>query len=152
MAPLPDGLPPFLIDRSLGNVQLVAALRARGIECHTLADVWGEDAAMALRDGEWLKYAQLMGMVCLTADKLRDITEAERYALEVRVFVIPRGNLSGAQQCERVIGYLDGIRRTLREIEQPWIINLEKTQMRAIWPAGLVLPWLRRARRRDAAQ
>lgn len=150
MEPPPERLPPLLIDRSLGNVHLPIALRSAGIECHTLADVWGEDEARHLVDGEWLKYAALMGMPCLTADKLRDFSDAERRALEVRVFVIPRGNLSGAQQCERVVGHLDGIARAIREIEQPWIINIEKTQLRPIWPSGLVLP--RQRSRRRAAQ
>lgn len=140
MEPPPDPPPPLLIDRSLGNVHLPAALRAAGFECYTLADVWGEAEARALIDGAWLKYAALMGMACLTADKLRDLRDAERRALALRVFVIPRGNLSGAAQCERVVQHAEGIRRALRELPAPWLINLERGRMRPIWPLGLELP------------
>lgn len=137
--PPPEPIPPLLIDRSLGNVYLPAALRARGIECLTLADVWGEATARQLPDGAWLKYASEMGFPCLSADKLRDLDDADRRALKLRLFVIPRGNLPGPQQCERVLAYADDIRRLIRELPEPWIINLEKCQMRPIWPPGLAL-------------
>lgn len=50
---MPDE-PEFLIDRSLGRKHLPAALADLGFVVHTLATVYGEDAAQRLDDETWL--------------------------------------------------------------------------------------------------
>jgi PIN like domain len=55
--------PEFLIDRSLSQVSLPAALREVGLTVRTLAEVYGEVRAQAVEDTEWIVLAAEMGWV-----------------------------------------------------------------------------------------
>lgn len=61
-----DATPPeFLIDRSLSQVSLPAALREVGLITRTLAEVYGERAAQETDDATWLTLAGERGWVVL---------------------------------------------------------------------------------------
>jgi hypothetical protein len=64
-----DATPPeFLIDRSLSQVYLPAALREVGLITRTLAEVYGEQAAQETDDATWLTLAGERGWVVLCKD------------------------------------------------------------------------------------
>ena len=55
--------PEFLIDRSLSQVSLPAALREVGLTVRTLAELYGEVRAQAVEDTEWIVLAAEMGWI-----------------------------------------------------------------------------------------
>jgi hypothetical protein len=60
-----DATPPeFLIDRSLSQVSLPAALREVGLIVQTLTDVYGQQAAQETDDATWLKRAVRHAAAC----------------------------------------------------------------------------------------
>ncbi len=83
--------PEFLIDRSLSQVSLPAALRDVGLTVRTLAEVYGEVRAQAVEDTEWIFLAAEMGWVVLCKDDHIRRRPAERQSLldgNVRVFCL----------------------------------------------------------------
>jgi uncharacterized protein with PIN domain len=79
----------FLIDRSLGRLEVAMALRSAGLTVRTLADVYGEEAAQATEDTAWIKLAADRDWIVLCKDDRIRRRPAERDALtdgKVRVF------------------------------------------------------------------
>lgn len=60
--------PEFLIDRSLGRLEVAMALRSAGLTVRTLADVYGEEAAQETEDTEWIRLAAERGWIVLCKD------------------------------------------------------------------------------------
>src|SRR6266481_48436 len=93
--------PEFLIDRSLSQVSLPAALRDVGLTVRTLAEVYGEVRAQAVEDTEWIFLAAEMGWVVLCKDDHIRRRPAERQSLldgNVRVFCLTNAGLNFAEQ------------------------------------------------------
>ncbi|MGH3301128.1 MAG: hypothetical protein ACRDOK_05450 [Streptosporangiaceae bacterium] len=93
--------PEFLIDRSLGRLQLAKALRETGLTVRTLADVYGEAAAQKTEDVEWIGLAAAQGWVVLCKDDRIRRRPAERQALtagRLRAFCLMNANLGFADQ------------------------------------------------------
>ncbi len=100
----PEQPPEFLIDRSLSQVSLPAALRDAGLIVHTLAQLFGERRAQALEDTEWIAVAAERGWVVLCKDDHIRRRPAERQSLldgNARVFCLTNVQLTFADQ----VGY-----------------------------------------------
>jgi len=95
-----DATPPeFLIDRSLSQVYLPAALREVGLITRTLAEVYGEQAAQETDDATWLTLAGERGWVVLCKDDHIRRRPAELQALtdgNVRLFCLTNAQLTFA--------------------------------------------------------
>lgn len=92
--------PEFFVDRSLGK-SIAEGLRAVGLTVHTMASVYGEQAAQGQPDEVWLRDAGANGWIVLTKDDAIRRRPAEREALVeagVRVFCLTNARLRGADQ------------------------------------------------------
>ncbi len=95
--------PEFLIDRSLSQVSLPAALREVGLIVQTLTDVYGQQAAQETDDATWLTLAGERGWVVLCKDDHIRRRPAELQALtegNVRLFCLTNAQLTFADQAE----------------------------------------------------
>jgi hypothetical protein len=84
-----------LIDRSLSQVSLPAALLGAGLIVRTLADVYGEQTAQETDDATWLALAGDRGWVVLCKDDRIRRRPAELQALtdgKVRLFCLTRSS------------------------------------------------------------
>jgi len=93
--------PEFLIDRSLSQVSLPAALIGAGLIVRTLADVYGEQTAQETDDATWLALAGERGWVVLCKDDRIRRRPAELQALtygKVRLFCLTNAQLTFAEQ------------------------------------------------------
>lgn len=96
----------FFVDRSLGRLAVPAGLRAGGWDIRTLAEVYGADEE-SVADVEWLELCGRRGWVVLAKDKRIRYRPAEIDAIRlfsVKAFVLTSGNLTSAQQVERLFG------------------------------------------------
>lgn len=92
--------PIFLIDRSLGRVQVPQALRAAGWRVVTLAEHYGIPRDAGVSDEEWLALAGHHGWAVLMKDDRIRYRPAEREALiraKVQAFCLSSGNLHAGQ-------------------------------------------------------
>src|SRR5260370_15894899 len=106
------GPPEFLVDRSLSQVLLPGELRRAGLIVHTLAEVYGEQAAQETEDTAWIALAAQRGWVVLTKDDHIRRRPAERQAIEdgkVRVFCLTNAGLTFAEQATYFVGNRLGI-------------------------------------------
>lgn len=93
--------PEFLIDRSIGRLAVPEALRAVGLTVHTLAEIYGEDAAQETEDVKWIKLAAQRDWIVLCKDDRIRRRPAGRDALVegcVRAFCLTNANLNFADQ------------------------------------------------------
>ena len=126
----------FLVDRSLSQVLLPAALRRAGLTVHTLAEAFGEPAARDVPDADWIAVAAERGWVVLTRDDRLRRRQSARQAIEdgkVRVFCLATPGLTFAGQAS----YLAGNRlRILRAARQPgpYLYSVYKARIRKLWP------------------
>jgi len=135
MASRRDKPPEFFVDRSLGK-SIVVGLRSEGLIVHSMADVYGEDAAQLLADEVWLRDAGENGWIVLTKDDAIRRRPAEREALtdaSVRVFCLTNRNLRGTEQTARFVSNRDRILRQARE-PGPYIYGVYEHGLRRLWP------------------
>lgn len=113
--------PEFLIDRSLGQIQLPKALRAAKppLTVHTLAEVYGDAAAQQTEDVTWLARAAEEGWAVLCKDDRIRRREAELEALrqgKVRAFCLTNANLNFAAQAAY---FVDNRHRIIQACAKP---------------------------------
>jgi len=129
--------PEFLIDRSLGRIEVPAALRAVGLTVHTLADVFGEEAAQETEDVTWIRLAATRGWVVLCKDDRIRRRPAERQALmdgKVRVFCLTNASLGFADQAAYFVGNRFRIIQAARK-PGPYLYGVYRDGISRLWPA-----------------
>jgi PIN like domain len=130
--------PEFFIDRSLGRRHLPEALRACGLVVHTMASVYGEEAAQQLADERWLRDVGAKGWIVLMKDDAIRRRPAERDALVeagVRAFCLTNAQLRAAEQTERFVSNRHRIIQQARR-PGPYIYGVYETGIRRLWPQG----------------
>lgn len=131
----PQRVPEFLVDRSLGRYDVPAALRAQGQTVHTLWSVYGA-AEENLADTAWLRDAGRWGWAVLTGNPRIRWTAHELAVVQVeavQVFVLPRGQLRGAEQAARFVDNLAAIHRAC-ERPGPFIYVVLPDRIERRWP------------------
>ena len=128
--------PEFFIDRSLGRHVVAEALRACGLTVHTMASVYGEEAAQRLRDEVWLRDVGERGWVVLMKDDAIRRRPSEREALieaGVRAFCLTNAQLRGAEQAAR---FVENRHRILRQARKPgpYIYGVYERRIQRLWP------------------
>lgn len=134
--PDPEPPPEFLIDRSLSQVSLPAALRDAGLTVHTLAEVCGERRAQASEDTEWISMAAERGWVILCKDNHMWRRPAERQALldgDVRVFCLTNAESTFARQISYFTVNRFGILHACRK-PGPWVYGVYRDRIKRLWP------------------
>ena len=129
------GQPEFLVDRSLGRLQLIAALRSAGLTVRTLADVYGEEAAQETEDTEWIRLAAASGWIVLCKDDRIRRRPAERDALiegRVRVFCLTNANLGFAEQAAYFV--TNRFRIQAARKPGPYLYGIYKDAITRLWP------------------
>lgn len=135
----PPPRPEFFVDRSLGRYTVPEAIRGAGFVVHTLASVYGEEAAQQLPDIEWLARAGRHGWVVLLKDDRVRRRPAEIEALaaaEVRAFCLTNANLRGTEQAAR---FVDNIHRIAQRSRKPgpFVDGVYRDGVRPLWrPTG----------------
>jgi PIN like domain len=129
--------PEFLVDRSLGRLAVPEALRALGLTVHTLADVYGEEAAQETEDVEWIRLAAQRGWVVLCKDDRIRRRPAERDALmegNVRAFCLTNANLGFDAQAAY---FRTNHRRIVQAARKPgpYLYGVYKDTIKKLWPA-----------------
>jgi hypothetical protein len=128
--------PEFLIDRSLGRLAVVTALRSVGLTVFTLADVYGEQVAQETEDTEWIRLASERGWIVLCKDDRIRRRPAERDALiqgNVQVFCLTNANLGFADQA----GYFMTNRHRIIQAASkpgPYLYGVYKDTIKKLWP------------------
>lgn len=131
----PDTPPIFFLDRGLGVRFVADAIRARGYEVVTMADVYPSGSDQHVADDEWIALASSEGWVALTKDAAitRDHHEALA-ASNLRVFALSNANLTGLQMAER---FIDNLHRVLQPARKPGpFVDI-------VTPSGLERRWPR---------
>lgn len=125
----------FYVDRCLGMVIVPQALRNAGLVVHTERDVFGE-VLEGVPDEQWLRRAGEEQWVVLTKDDRIRYRQAELAVLashRVRAFVLPGGNMSAAEQADRLIRNIDRIRRVCRK-DGPFVYVVRARSVERVWP------------------
>lgn len=128
--------PEFLIDRSLSQRSLPAALREVGLTVRTLAEVYGEQDAQEAQDSEWLALAGARGWVVLCKDDHIRRRPAELQAItdgKVRVFCLTNAQLTFAVQAERFLMHRHRIIQASRK-PGPYVYGVYEDGIRKLWP------------------
>lgn len=130
--------PEFLIDRSLGRLEVAMALRSAGLTVRTLADVYGEEAAQETEDTEWIKLAADRDWIVLCKDDRIRRRPAERDALthgKVRVFCLTNANLGFA---ELAAYFVTNRFRIIQAAQKPgpYLYGIYKDSIKKLWPLG----------------
>jgi PIN like domain len=128
--------PEFFIDRSLGRRHLPQALRSCGLVVHTMASVYGEEAAQRLADERWLRDVGAKRWIVLMKDDAIRRRPAERDALVeagVRAFCLTNAQLRVAEQTERFVSNRHRIIQQARK-PGPYIYGVYETGIRRLWP------------------
>ena len=128
--------PEFLIDRSLGRLEVAMALRSAGLTVRTLADVYGEEAAQETEDTEWIRLAAERGWIVLCKDDRIRRRPAERDALTdgmVRVFCLTNANLGFAEQAAYFVTNRFRIIQAAQK-PGPYLYGVYKDSIKKLWP------------------
>jgi hypothetical protein len=128
--------PEFLIDRSPGRLAVPMALRSVGLTVHTLADVYGEEAAQETEDVEWIRLAAQRGWIVLCKDDRIRRRPAERDALtegNVRAFCLTNANLGFADQAVYFTVNRHRIIQAARK-PGPYLYGVYKDGIKKLWP------------------
>jgi hypothetical protein len=126
----------FLIDRSLGRLAVPEALRAVGLIVHTLAEIYGEDAAQETEDVKWIRLAAQRGWIVLCKDDRIRRRPAERDALtegNVRAFCLTNANLGFAEQAAYFTANRHRILQVVRK-PGPYLYGVYKDGIKKLWP------------------
>ena len=128
--------PEFLVDRSLGRLQLPAALRLVGLTVRTLADVYGEEVAQETEDVEWIRLAAASNWIVLCKDDRIRRRPAERDALiegKVRAFCLTNANLGFAEQAAYFVTNRFRIIQAASK-PGPYLYGVYKDAILKLWP------------------
>lgn len=131
-----DPTPEFFVDRSLGHHLIPGALRALGFVVHTMRSVYGPRAEEVVPDAVWLERAGQEGWVVLTKDdaiRRRPVELEALAAHDVRAFCLTSANLTGEQQCQRIVGNVNRMVQRARK-PGPWICAVHDRKLIQIWP------------------
>lgn len=134
MSPSPPSLE-FFIDRSLGKRAVAATLRSAGWNVPTLAEVYG-DQEESVPDTEWLERCGRQGWVVLTKDRRIRYRPAEIAAIRshnVKAFVLPRGNLTAADQSQRFIDNAERIVSACKD-DGPFVVAVYQNRLEYLYP------------------
>jgi PIN like domain len=129
-------LPEFLIDRSLSQVSLPAALRDAGLLVRTLADIYGEQASQDTDDATWLAFAGERGWAVLCKDDRIRRRPAELQALtdgKVRLFCLTNAQLTFAEQAEWFLANRHRILQASRK-SGPYVYGVYRDRIAKLWP------------------
>jgi PIN like domain len=129
--------PEFLIDRSLGRLTVPEALRSVGLTVHTLAEVYGEEAAQETEDVDWIRLAAERGWVVLCKDDRIRRRPAERNALmegKVRAFCLTNANLGFDDQAAYFMSNRHRILQAVRK-RGPYLYGVYKDGIKRLWPS-----------------
>lgn len=122
----------FLVDRSLGGVQVPEAVRGLGHHVRTLASEWGETAAQILADEVWLEESGRREWFVLTGDSnIRKLPAF--WANPVAVFSLPNNNMTGPQQVVRFIDRMADMLHVAKVTPRPFmaVVYAEEVVARA---------------------
>ena len=128
--------PEFLIDRSLSQRSLPAALREAGFVARTLADVYGEREAQEIDDTTWLALAGRRGWVVLGKDDRIRRRPAELRALaagRMRLFCLTDAQLTFAAQAECFVVNRDRIIQATDK-PGPYVYAVHTNRIARLWP------------------
>jgi PIN like domain len=132
-APAP---PEFLLDRSLSQRSLPAALREAGLTARTLADVYGEHKAAETDDATWLALAGQRGWVVLGKDDHIRRRPAELRALaagRVRMFCLTTAQLTFAAQADWILANQHRIIQATVN-PGPYVYAVHGDRIAKLWP------------------
>lgn len=126
----------IFVDRNLGRYVIPDALRAAGVNVHTMASVYGDSAEQRIEDVEWLRHCGEQQWAVLTKDfrikrRERELRMVEAYG--VQMFVLTKASLNADQQLERIVPNLSRIAQKALH-PGPWIEGLYIGSVRRIWP------------------
>lgn len=130
------GQPEFFIDRSLGRRHLAQALADLGLTVHTMASVYGEQAAQGLEDERWLADVGRHDWIVLMKDDAIRRRPSERDVLaaaKVRAFCLTNAQLRASEQSARFVGNIERIRRQA-EKPGPYIYGVYDGYIKKLWP------------------
>jgi hypothetical protein len=130
------GSPEFFIDRSLGRRHLAQALAELGLTVHTMASVYGEQAAQGLEDERWLADVGRHDWIVLMKDDAIRRRPSERdvlVAAKVRAFCLTNAQLRASEQSTR---FVSNINRILHQAEKPgpYIYGVYDGYIKKLWP------------------
>jgi len=129
-------LPEFLIDRSLSQLSLPAALREAGLLVRTLADVYGEQGSQETDDATWLALAGERGWVVLCKDDRIRRRPAELQALadgNVRLFCLTNAQLTFTDQADWFLANRHRIIQASRK-SGPYVYGVYRDRIAKLWP------------------
>ncbi len=133
---LADAPPEFLIDRSLGRLQLPKTLREAGLTVRALADVYGEAVAQETDDVTWISRAAAEGWAVLCKDDRIRRRPAEREALtegRLRAFCLMNANLGFTEQAAYFMANRFRIIQACAK-PGPYLYGVYRDEIRKVWP------------------
>ena len=118
------------------------ALRGAGEQVHTLAEVFGEEAAQQLEDESWIAHAGLRGWAALTKDKRIRHRPVEREAVlvhRVPLFALSNGNLGFTEMAAAFMAAMSSIHRICADAECGgiWVVHRDG-RVELLWLAQAV--------------
>lgn len=124
-------LPHVFVDRSLGALQLPAALRDAGFALTTMREHYGEVEAQRVADVEWIALTAERGWIGFHKDAEIRRNEVERRAVfdtAARMFCVPRADITAADLAARFITNLPAIAAAAK-LSGPYIFSVQAHQI-----------------------
>lgn len=122
----------FFIDRSLGNIEIAAALRQAG----EIAEIHDDHFPIDAKDEEWLQSVGELGWIVLTKDKkIRYRTPAliAIKKLKVGVFTLIGGELQSKEMAQIFIKALPKMKKLLSKVHPPFIAKVTSIGNVIMW-------------------
>lgn len=119
----------FFADRSLGDHEVPAALRASGWRVVSMRERYGSVTAQALADIDWIRDATAIGEVLLTGDKAiakRPLEARAAVVAGARVFALGKNQLTGAQKTRRFLDHEYAIFRRASTQAGPYVVSISE--------------------------
>jgi hypothetical protein len=116
----------FFVDRSLGGVIIVQALRNAGAEVIAHDDAFDQAAP----DTEWLEATGRRRWIVLTKDSAIRHNPLERAAFQAanaRVFALTRKDLAGAEMAAIFVNALPGMRKRIATVDPPFVFSISRS-------------------------
>lgn len=130
----PEQKPVFFVNRSLGRLEIAAALRNLGYETHTLWEIYGPEVEQTLDDEIWIRDSAAAPWLCLTRDYLRltRLREAVRDC-EAKIFRIEQRAYNADLQIQWLQTNINRIVQRGRR-RGGWIDVVRETKVERYWP------------------
>ena len=125
----------FFADRSLGDHEVPAALRAAGWQVVSMRERYGSVTAQALADIDWIRDATAGGEVLLTGDKAiakRPLEARAVVAARARVFALGTNQLTGAQKARRFLDHEQSVFRRASTQVGPYVISISERELNTL--------------------